>query len=90
MHLPARTGCFRPRCLYPSAAAKPCLGAQDPLAKLEHVTDDKRRAKQTRSRITELVMDAEIKFGDDYAINKLLRAKNRCGHAVKSQHCVEG
>ena len=51
---------------------------QDPLAKLEHVTEDKRRAKSTLSRINELVMDADIKFGDDYAINRLLRAKNRC------------
>ena len=29
-------------------------------------------------------MDADIKFGDDYAINKLLRAKNRFGRNARS------
>ena len=49
----------------------------DPLARLEHGIEDKRRAKETRSRILELRADAELKYADDYAANKALRAKNR-------------
>ncbi len=56
----------------------------DPLARLEHGLDDKRRAKETRGRLLELRADAEAKYADDYAINKALRGKNRCAVWVES------
>jgi len=62
-------------------AAERAAIRDDPLARLEHGLDDKRRAKETRGRLLELRADAEAKYADDYAINKALRAKNRC--AVK-------
>ena len=59
-------------------AAEQAMHRDDPLARLEHGLEDKRRAKETRGRLLELRADAEAKYADDYAINKALRAKNRC------------
>lgn len=49
----------------------------DPFAKLERGETDKRRGRELGTRIAELYHDSNLKFKDDFALNRTLRKHNR-------------
>lgn len=50
----------------------------DVLQRLEAATVDRRRGLEGAERLAELLRDAGVKYGDDYAMNKALRRRLRC------------
>ena len=57
----------------------PCAIAADPLYRLEHEKDDKRRATSRKTVLTRLTELKDAQAKDDYSANAFLRQKMRVG-----------